>query len=77
VDGAPVEASGVIPVPPRGDKIYIEFVVTGDVVKATAIDSATGIEASVMGPARASRAALEAAAVRKLVYLMKKRGGAN
>jgi len=63
-------------VPPRGEGIYIEFVVMGDVVKTTAIDSASGVEASVMGPARASRTALEAAAVRKLEYLLKKRDGA-
>ena len=58
--------------PPGGDEIYIEFVVQGSVVKVTAIDSKTGIEASVIGPAGASRAGLSAAAVRKLEYVAKK-----
>jgi len=42
--------------PPRGTEVYVEFVVQGAFVKATAIDSKTGIEASVIGPAAATRA---------------------
>ncbi len=38
--------------------IYVEFVIQGNVVKATAIDPATGVEASVIGPANAPQAAM-------------------
>ncbi|HEY5084027.1 MAG TPA: hypothetical protein VII48_05875 [Rhizomicrobium sp.] len=47
----------------------------GNVVKATAIDSATGIEASIVGPAKAGREILSQAAMRKLEYVLKKQGG--
>jgi hypothetical protein len=59
--------------PPGGGEIYIEFVVQGSVVKVTAIDSASGTEASVMGPAGAPRATLSEAAVRKLKYVLEKK----
>jgi hypothetical protein len=55
----------------RGE-VFVEFIVHGAVVKATAIDSKTGIEASIVGPATAPRAALQAAAIRKLDYVLKK-----
>ena len=58
-------------------EIYIEFVIHGSVAKATAIDSASGIEASVMGPASAGQAPLADAARRKLEFLLKKKGGGN
>ena len=53
-------------------EIYVEFVVMGNTVKVTAIDSETGLEASVIGPAGAPRAALAEAARRKLEYVAKK-----
>lgn len=59
----------------EGDGIYVEFVVMGAVVKVTAIDPKTGIEASIVGPAGGSRAALSDAAIRKLRYAQKKRNG--
>lgn len=55
----------------RGE-IFLEIVVQGAFAKATAIDSATGLEASVVGPANASRAALGDAAKRKLEFLIRK-----
>jgi hypothetical protein len=55
-----------------GQPIYVEFVVLGNSVKATAIDPATGIEASVVGPATASQAQMAEAARRKLEYVLKK-----
>jgi hypothetical protein len=58
--------------PPGGAEIYVEFLVQGAFVKATAIHAATGVEASILGPARAARADLSAAAIRKLDYLLKK-----
>ena len=54
-------------------EIYVEFVIQGHFVKATAIDAATGTEASVVGPAGAGRAALAEAARRKLEYVLKKK----
>ena len=56
-----------------GGEIYVEFVVQGSVVKATAIDPTSGIEASVIGPAGAARAALTDAAIRKLKFVLGKR----
>ena len=58
-----------------GRDVYVELIAQGNVVKATAIDSQTGIEATIVGPASAGRAALEAAAIRKLEYLLKKPRG--
>ncbi len=59
--------------PAGGDReVYVELIVQGNVVKATAIHAATGLEATIVGPAGAGRAALEAAAIRKLEYLLKK-----
>ena len=60
------------PANPGEREIYIEFVVQGGFLTATAIDSKTGTEATVMGPAGAARAALADAAVRKLKYLLVK-----
>ncbi len=42
-------------------------------VKATAIDPDSGLEASVIGPANAPQAAMADAARRKLEYLKKKK----
>ncbi|HUO91002.1 MAG TPA: hypothetical protein VMU08_17655 [Rhizomicrobium sp.] len=55
--------------------MYVEFLLQGGFVKATAIDPATGVEASVMGPASAPRAPLSAAAIRKLQYVLAKKSG--
>ena len=54
-------------------EILIEFVVQGNVVKATALDPVSGIEASIVGPAGGAREALAQAAVRKLKYLLEKK----
>ena len=55
-------------------EVFVEFVVHGNTVKATAIDSVTGIDASIVGPANAGREALSPAAMRKLEYVLKKNG---
>jgi hypothetical protein len=47
-------------------EIYFEFTVVGAAVKVSAIDSVSGIEVSVMGPATAARADLEQLALAKL-----------
>jgi hypothetical protein len=56
-------------------EVYVEFILQGGFVKATAIDSKSGTEASVMGPAGAAKGALADAAVRKLAYLLNKDRG--
>ena len=53
-------------------EIYVEFVVMGNTVKATAIDPVTGQEASIVGPANAPQSVLAENARRKLDYLKKK-----
>ena len=57
---------------PKGE-IFVEFVVQGNVAKVTAIDSVTGIEASIVGPANAGRDVLTQAAARKLKYVLGKK----
>ena len=54
-------------------EILIEFVVQGNAVKATAIDSLTGTEASIVGPASAGREVLAQAAANKLKYVLEKK----
>ncbi|OJT96200.1 MAG: hypothetical protein BGN82_04990 [Alphaproteobacteria bacterium 65-7] len=54
-------------------KVYVEFVVIGNSVKATAIDPETGQEASVVGPATAAQAQMAQAARRKLDYVLRKK----
>jgi len=55
-----------------GREILIEIVTIGAYAKVVAIDSATGTEISVTGPAHANRSTLEAAAVRKLQFVLNK-----
>jgi hypothetical protein len=62
--------------PRNGPGVYIEVTIQGNFAKVTAIDGATGVEASIMGPATAPRDALAAAAARKLRYVLEKKGGA-
>jgi hypothetical protein len=56
-----------------GREIFVEFVMLGNTVKATAIDPDTGLEASIVGPAGAPRTTLAEAARRKLEFLQKKK----
>jgi hypothetical protein len=58
-----------------GGEIFLEIVVQGAFAKATAIDSVSGVEATVIGPASAPRATLADAARRKLEFLLKKEKG--
>lgn len=72
MDTLQVEAGGLtfapMAIPPR--EIFIEIAQLGDTIRVTAIDGATGLEASVIGPAAASKADLEKLAVRKLERLL-------
>lgn len=56
-------------------EIIFETVQIGRVVKVTAIDPETLVEVSIQGPAGGDPAALEAAALRKLDYVLKRRKG--
>jgi hypothetical protein len=63
----------MVPSPPQRE-VYIECVVQGGFMKVTAVDSATGTEATVFGPASAaSREVLTRNAAAKLAYVLKKR----
>jgi hypothetical protein len=46
--------------------VYFEFTVIGTAVKVVAIDSASGIEVSVVGPSSAAQSNLERVALQKL-----------
>lgn len=56
-----------------GREIFVEFIVLGNSVKATAIDPDSGLEASVVGPAGAPRTAMAEAARKKLQYVARKK----
>jgi hypothetical protein len=47
-------------------EVLFEFTAVGPVTKVAAIDAATGIEVTVMGPSHASRADLQKLALAKL-----------
>ncbi len=47
-------------------EVLFEFTPVGAVVRVAAIDAATGIEVTVMGPVTAARSDLERLALRKL-----------
>ena len=51
--------------------VYFEFTPIGSSVKVAAIDAATGIEVSVVGPARALQADLQRLALQKLKARLK------
>jgi hypothetical protein len=57
-----------------GKEIFVEFVILGNSVKATAIDPESGLEASVIGPANAPRHTMAQAARNKLNFMAKKKG---
>lgn len=68
------------PDPPRADRrtpvageIYVEFLRQGNAVRATAIDAASGFEASVLGPRNAYEGDLERLAVAKLRRRLERR----
>lgn len=54
----------------------IEFRRIGAVMKVTAIDPATGLEATIQGPVNAGETLLSQTAIRKLDYLIRRRNEA-
>jgi hypothetical protein len=59
---------------PRGE-IYVEYKQVGQIMKVTAIDADTGLEAVIMGPASTAQTQLQKIAVQKLKMLLKKAEG--
>jgi hypothetical protein len=57
-----------------GPHYLIEIVTVGTFAKVSALDPDSGIEVSITGPANADRSSLEAAAVAKLQFVIKKQG---
>jgi hypothetical protein len=57
-----------------GETIF-EIIRVGSAVKVTAVDSATGIEAVIVGDPAASEAELKRLARQKLDYVLSKRAG--
>ena len=51
---------------PRAGEVYFELLRAPNALRLVAIDAATGIEVTVMGPVNASRDDLERIALRKL-----------
>ena len=54
-------------------EIYFEYVRQGNVVKVTAIESETKTEAAVVVPANLNENEMQARALQKLLYVMKKK----
>lgn len=54
--------------PPAGEprEVLFEFTIVGSAVKVAAIDAATGLEVTVMGPANAPRGDMQRLALNKL-----------
>jgi hypothetical protein len=59
---------------PRLNEVIFEFTTVGRYVKVAAIDPQSGTEATITGPPDAGREALQALALRKLEYVLAKRG---
>jgi uncharacterized protein DUF6898 len=57
-----------------GREVIFEFVRIGAVVKVTAVDAATGVEASIVGAPAAGEPALKRLALQKLTYVLGRRG---
>ncbi|MEM7679846.1 MAG: hypothetical protein AAF182_02450 [Pseudomonadota bacterium] len=57
-----------------GREVIIEFLPVGNVVKVSAMDTKTLIEASIQGPANAGEETLKRNAIKRLEYVLKKKG---
>ena len=57
----------------NGREVIIEFHPVGNVVRVSAMDVATLTEVSIQGPASAPKSVLEANAVKRLEYVMRKK----
>ncbi|MCI5060066.1 MAG: hypothetical protein MRY79_03235 [Alphaproteobacteria bacterium] len=57
-----------------GREIIIEFFPVGQLVKVSAMDSATLTEISIQGPASAGEEVLQRNALKRLEYVLRKKG---
>ncbi len=58
----------------NGREVIIEFHAVGNVVKVSAMDTNSLTEISIQGPATSSRDILERNALKRLEYVLKKKG---
>lgn len=58
----------------QGREIIIEFFPMGSIVKVSAMDTASLTEISISGPASAGETILKNNAIRRLEYVLKKKG---
>lgn len=61
----------------KSREVYFELYPVGDSMKVSAIDSATGIEVSIVGPANLPQSELERVALNKLNYVMAQKADEN
>jgi hypothetical protein len=59
---------------PRRREYLIEFIPIGHAIKVCAVDPVTKIEVSIVGPTSAGEEELKRTAVRKLEYVLEKKG---
>ncbi len=62
-----------MPEEPDLEQVIFEFYQVGNSVKVSAVDPASLVEVSIVGPATAPRAQLERTALSKLKYVLAKR----
>lgn len=60
--------------PLAGREIYFEYHQIGNAVKVTAIDALTGIEISIPAPANMPEPLLQARALKRLEYVLRRDG---
>ncbi|MFP4313284.1 MAG: DUF6898 family protein [Alphaproteobacteria bacterium] len=58
----------------QGREVIIEFYQIGHVVKVSAMDTATLTEASIQGPANTPESTLKNNALKRLEYVLRKKG---
>lgn len=58
----------------KGREVIVEFFQMGGLVKVTAMDTLTLTEISVQGPRSAGEEALKRNAIRRLEYVLRKKG---
>ena len=58
----------------QGREVILELVQIGQFVKVTAMDTASLTEISIQGPASAPESTLKANAVKRLEYVLRKKG---
>ncbi|MAE50230.1 MAG: hypothetical protein CMH27_00295 [Micavibrio sp.] len=58
----------------HGREVILEYHSIGNVVKVTAMDTATLTEVTTQGPASAGEALLKSNAIKRLEYVLKKKG---